>query len=92
MTTAPAVDLHRVIERTRDLLLDFDGPICSVFAGLPAPSVAARLRELLGSNGKPLPEAMAREDDPIEVLRYASALDLDATPRPPSRPTCKRTT
>ena len=26
-----------------------------------------------------MPEAVAREDDPIEVLRYASALDLDAT-------------
>jgi phosphoglycolate phosphatase len=77
MTALPSVDLHRVIERTRDLMLDFDGPICSVFAGLPAPAVADRLRELLGSNGKPLPEAVAGEDDPIEVLRYASALDLD---------------
>ncbi len=78
MTAAPSVELRRIIDRTRDLLLDFDGPICSVFAGLPAPDVAARLRELLSSNGKPLPDVVAKEDDPIEVLRYAGGLDPDA--------------
>ena len=81
MRAAPSVELRGIIGRTRDLLLDFDGPICSVFAGLPAPSVAARLRELLGSNGKPLPEAIAGEDDPIEVLRFTSGLDLDTAGR-----------
>ena len=81
MRAAPSVELASIIRRTRHLLLDFDGPICSIFAGLPAPSVAARLRELLVSNGKPLPETVAGEDDPIEVLRFTSGLDLDTAGR-----------
>lgn len=32
-----AVALGAIIARTRWLLLDFDGPICSTYAGLPAP-------------------------------------------------------
>ena len=60
MRAAPSVELRSIIGRTRDLLLDFDGPICNLFAGLPAPTVAAQLRELLDLNGKPLPEARSR--------------------------------
>ena len=81
MRAAPSVELHSIIGRTRHLLLDFDGPICAIFAGLPAPSVAARLRELLNSDGTPLPDAVAGEDDPIEVLRFTSGLDGDTAAR-----------
>jgi HAD superfamily hydrolase (TIGR01509 family) len=81
MRAAPGVDLGNIIGRTRDLLLDFDGPICSIFAGLPAPVVAARLRELLGSDGQPLPDAVAADDDPIEVFRFTSGLDADTAAR-----------
>jgi HAD superfamily hydrolase (TIGR01509 family) len=81
MRAAPSVELGSIIGRTRDLLLDFDGPICSIFAGLPAPSVAAQLRELLRSDGQPLPDAGAAEDDPIEVLRFTSDLDPDTATR-----------
>ena len=41
--TSPGTDsasLGAIIARTRFLLLDFDGPICSIYAGLPAPTVA----------------------------------------------------
>jgi HAD superfamily hydrolase (TIGR01509 family) len=76
MRAAPSVELLSIIHRTRHLLLDFDGPICSIFAGRPAPAVAARLRQLLGSDGQPLPKSLAGEDDPIEVLRFTSGLDL----------------
>jgi HAD superfamily hydrolase (TIGR01509 family) len=75
MRAAPSVELGSIIGRTRDLLLDFDGPICTIFAGLPAPAVAGRLRRLLGSDGTPLPDAVVGEDDPIEVLRYASRVN-----------------
>ena len=81
MRAAPSVELVSVIGRTRYLLLDFDGPVCAIFAGLPAPSVAAQLRELLSANGQPLPESIAGEDDPIEVLRYTASLDPDTTIR-----------
>ena len=39
-------DLGAIVARTRYLLLDFDGPVCSIFAGLPAPEVADELRKL----------------------------------------------
>jgi HAD superfamily hydrolase (TIGR01549 family) len=85
MRAAPTVELRSIIGRTRHLLLDFDGPICAIFAGLPAPAVAARLRELLGADGQPLPDAVAGEDDPIEVLRFTSGLGLDTAARVEAR-------
>lgn len=63
----------RVFRRTRHVLLDFDGPVCSVFARVPAPSVAARLAGLLRAAGVALP-AGTRLDDPIEVFRVAASL------------------
>jgi phosphoglycolate phosphatase-like HAD superfamily hydrolase len=60
------------IDRVRYLLLDFDGPVCSVFAGFPAPAVAASLREYLR---KEAPDGwMAQTDDPHEILRASAAL------------------
>src|SRR5258708_10117866 len=73
---APAAnssDLDAIISRTRHLLLDFDGPICSVFAGLPAHIIADRLRKLLGDQTQ-LPADAARTPDPIEVFTYAATI------------------
>jgi hypothetical protein len=44
MTEAPSpgAALDAIIARNRWLLLDFDGPICSIFSGLPAPTCPAR--------------------------------------------------
>ncbi|WP_411125911.1 HAD family hydrolase [Streptomyces sp. x-19] len=51
----------------RHVLLDFDGPVCSVFAGFPAPDVARRLVEVLsGPDGPPLGH---EEPDPLALLR-----------------------
>ena len=49
MTETPSggEGLDAIIARTRWLLIDFDGPICSIFAGLPAPSVADQLRKVI---------------------------------------------
>jgi beta-phosphoglucomutase-like phosphatase (HAD superfamily) len=69
------LELAEIIERTCCLLLDFDGPICNVFAGLPASTVAVRLRRLLVENGVALPSHMDDWDDPFEALRLASGLD-----------------
>ncbi|GGM99672.1 hydrolase [Lentzea pudingi] len=57
------------------LLLDFDGPVCSVFAGFPAPVVADQLREVLheGMHG-PLPTDIEKTVDPFEVFKYAALL------------------
>lgn len=52
------------------LLLDFDGPVCSVFAGYPAPDVASELRELLCSKGIGVTEDVAARLGPVELLRW----------------------
>ena len=57
------------------LLLDFDGPICSVFAGFPASEVAKRLRIYLQPWAPR--DWMADSDDPHEVLRASAELGKD---------------
>jgi HAD superfamily hydrolase (TIGR01509 family) len=81
MTTADAhaADLGAILARTRHLLIDFDGPICSIYAGLPAPQVAAQLRKLF--TGHQLPEAIQQTGDPIEVFAYAGTVSPDLAAR-----------
>jgi beta-phosphoglucomutase-like phosphatase (HAD superfamily) len=52
----------------RHVMLDFDGPVCHVFAGRPAPGVAQRLREFVGSV-QTLPAGLATETDPLGFVR-----------------------
>lgn len=66
---AHVADLGAILARTRYLLIDFDGPICSICAGLPAPQVAEQLRKLF--TGHQLPEDIELTGDPIEVFAYA---------------------
>jgi HAD superfamily hydrolase (TIGR01509 family) len=53
------------------LLLDFDGPVCSIFAGYPAPQVADELRGVLRDR---VTDEIAAEPDPLEVLRWVGRL------------------
>lgn len=57
------------------ILLDFDGPICSVFAGFPASQVAQRLRAYLEPHTPN--EWMVGTDDPHEILRASAELGRD---------------
>ncbi|MPY97741.1 MAG: HAD-IIIA family hydrolase [Actinophytocola sp.] len=52
-----------------NVLLDFDGPVCSVFGGVGADTVARQLRERLGLSERHSAEVR----DPFEILRYAAA-------------------
>jgi hypothetical protein len=63
-----------IISRSRHLLLDFDGPICSIFAGTPAPAIAEQLRRKLQAAGITLPPDAEAEDDPLEVFRATARL------------------
>jgi phosphoglycolate phosphatase len=63
---------------TRCLLLDFDGPVCSVFAGRPAAVVAAELRDSLLLNGVDLSHEARETDDPMVVLHQAGLESNDA--------------
>lgn len=67
--------LRRILANTDALLIDFDGPICDVFAGIPAPVVANQLREVLAGGGySELPEDVRTAADPFDVLFYAAKL------------------
>jgi beta-phosphoglucomutase-like phosphatase (HAD superfamily) len=74
--TPPGSDLDTIVSQTRHLLLDFDGPICSIFAGLPAATVADRLRKLFSDHTQ-LPDDIARTPDPLEVFAYAATISED---------------
>jgi HAD superfamily hydrolase (TIGR01509 family) len=54
------------------ILLDFDGPVCSIFAGYPAPEVAEHLREVVRSKGIVVEGTILAEADPLEVLEYVA--------------------
>ena len=73
-------ELDTIVSRTRHLLLDFDGPICSIYAGLPAVTVADRLRKLFGDHVQ-LPDEIAHTADPLEVFAYAAAVSEDLAAR-----------
>lgn len=65
----------KLLDQARALLLDFDGPVCSVFAGIPAAVVADQLRTVLADGGRTdLPEPVATSSDPFDVLTYATSL------------------
>jgi HAD superfamily hydrolase (TIGR01509 family) len=55
------------------LLLDFDGPVCSLFAGYPAPQIARELLDLLRSADTGTLAISMDETDPLEVLRAVGA-------------------
>ncbi|HUR04461.1 MAG TPA: HAD-IA family hydrolase [Nonomuraea sp.] len=66
------------LAQARTLLLDFDGPICAVFAGIPGSFIADQLRQILADDSRTkLPEAVATSTDPFDVLNYASMLGAD---------------
>ncbi|MEV7228313.1 HAD family phosphatase [Polymorphospora sp. NPDC051019] len=66
-------DLGRLLAEVDAVLLDFDGPVCSIFAGYPAPQVAAELVDVLRRRGIDVPPNLASEPDPLEVLRRTGA-------------------
>ena len=73
-----AAALGAIIARTRYLLLDFDGPICSIYAGLSDVTVAAQLRKLIPGE---LPEEIASTPDPIEVFQYSATVSDEMAAR-----------
>ncbi|MGW6728122.1 HAD family hydrolase [Nocardia sp. NPDC055029] len=66
--------LHRLIVDRPCLLLDFDGPVCSVFAGLSSRRVAVQLGAAMGIG---LPPHLGATSDPFELLDYAAKISPD---------------
>ena len=64
--------LARVLRSAKYVLLDFDGPVCSVFSAVPAAGVADSMRRQLGLADPPVTE------DPLVVLHLAAAVSAAA--------------
>jgi phosphoglycolate phosphatase len=77
----PAADLTERLARVRCLLLDFDGPICAIFAGRPARDVVLELLDVLTIVDAQVPERLASASDPFDVLRYAATVSPDLARR-----------
>jgi HAD superfamily hydrolase (TIGR01549 family) len=73
--------LRQLLDATGPLLLDFDGPICSVFSRYPAKPLAAQLRDILVERGVEVPGDLAHEHDPLEILRWTGRLGSDELTR-----------
>jgi phosphoglycolate phosphatase-like HAD superfamily hydrolase len=73
-------NLRELVSGKRHILLDFDGPVCDVYAGVPAPTIAARLRNALHRAGIEVSDDIAHDGDPLEVFRsVAQVADKAAT-------------
>jgi HAD superfamily hydrolase (TIGR01549 family) len=71
------MNLADLIDDSSCLLIDFDGPICSVFAGHPAAAVADELRAVIRRHcGDELPPAIAEVGaDPLQILIAVARLE-----------------
>ncbi|MFB7373187.1 HAD family hydrolase [Streptomyces sp. NPDC056222] len=65
------LSVSEILARAESVLVDFDGPICSIFSGLPAPEVARRLRDAYDEAHSGA-SRLAQSDDPLEVVRVAA--------------------
>jgi HAD superfamily hydrolase (TIGR01549 family) len=76
-----SADLAALLARTRYLLLDFDGPICAIFAGYPARQVAGELAACLQADGASVPEPLQSTNDPLDILRFAAEVGSETAVR-----------
>jgi HAD superfamily hydrolase (TIGR01662 family) len=67
--------LSAVLARTSSVLLDFDGPVCSVFSNFTPAAVAHELRTRLQLVDAP------EANEPFEILTYVARHDPSAAPR-----------
>ncbi|WP_280446332.1 HAD family hydrolase [Nocardia brasiliensis] len=65
--------MAELLRESSCILLDFDGPICAVFAGVTDRAVSQELATFIDSS---IPAAIAAARDPFEVLRYAASRNL----------------
>jgi HAD superfamily hydrolase (TIGR01509 family) len=63
-----------ILGRTTALLLDFDGPVCAVFAGYPAPAAGDELRAVIAARLGTVPADLADVPDPLRMLRLVADL------------------
>lgn len=69
--------LRTLLAPIRHVLIDFDGPICSVFAGYPADQAARQLRRDLRRAGIQIPSDVEDTSDPLELFRAVAGIEDD---------------
>jgi phosphoglycolate phosphatase len=76
MTLPAAIaSLAAILDTTAHVLLDFDGPVCNVFAGYPAHDIADELRHLLtDGHHLDLPDDVQTTRDPLHVIHRTADL------------------
>jgi phosphoglycolate phosphatase-like HAD superfamily hydrolase len=70
--TLMTTTLGELVHSARAILFDFDGPICHVFSGLPAPRIAAQLIRLVESHGASVSITTDTQQDPLAVLQHVA--------------------
>ncbi|MFB7254191.1 HAD family hydrolase [Streptomyces nojiriensis] len=65
--------LGTALSASKAVLFDFDGPICDVFRGIPAPSIASELADLLVTLAPALESQARATDDPMKVHRLSQS-------------------
>ncbi|MFD9258253.1 HAD family hydrolase [Streptomyces sp. NPDC059538] len=65
--------LGTALGASKAILFDFDGPICDVFSGFPAPEIASELADLLATLAPALELPARATDDPMEVHRLSQS-------------------
>ncbi len=69
--------LAAILRRSPVILLDFDGPVCSVFAGYPASQITDELRALALDQVDELPPAMSAITSPHEFLSASAEVSAE---------------
>lgn len=69
-----------VVARTGPVLLDFDGPVCGLFAGGRVATVAARLRDVLAAHGVDLGTIWNNDQDLLNLLQRFQRFAPDLLP------------
>lgn len=64
--------LSALIQTSRAILLDFDGPVCRLFSAVPALGIAEKIRSFLLERSAYVPEPMMAEGDPLVLLRWTA--------------------
>ncbi len=81
MTTDTARALVDIFSTSRVLLMDFDGPVCDVFADRPASEVAEHLRAVLVTvHGQHLPPDVIATGDPLHIFRRVTDIAPNLPP------------
>ena len=64
--------LAQLLRQRRHVMLDFDGPICAVFGGIPAHHVNRHYAAILRSHDIPVSDDLADGDDPLGIFQAAA--------------------